>query len=333
MPSDPKPKVFVCRELTGDDIERLREVADVTVWPESRPPTRDELLDQARDADGLITMVTERVDDDLLDRCPSVRVVANVAVGYDNFDVPAITRRGVAAGNTPGVLTDATADIAFALLLATTRRVVEARDALLAGAWRQWEPEFMLGTELAGSTLGILGMGRIGQAMARRALAFSMRVIATSRTHYPIEGVSYVELPTLLADSDVVSLHVALSEETRRLIGERELSQMKSSAILINTARGAVVDQAALAHALNSGTIGGAGLDVFEIEPVPLDDPIVSARNCVVLPHIGSATRRTRAAMASLAIDNVIAGLRGERLPACVNPEIYDGQTELRASE
>ena len=323
MPSDPKPKVFVCRALTGDSIERLEEVADVTVWPESRAPSRQELLDAARDAHGLITMVTERVDDDLLAHCPSVRVVANVAVGYDNFDVPALTRRGVAGGNTPGVLTDATADIAFALLLATTRRVVEARDALLAGAWRQWEPEFMLGTELAGSTLGIVGMGRIGRAVARRALAFSMRVIATSRTPYPIDGVSYVELPRLLAESDVVSLHVALSEETRRLIGPAELAQMKRSAILINTARGAVIDQSALADALDAGTIAGAGLDVFEIEPVPIDDPIVFARNCVVLPHIGSATRTTRAAMASLAIDNVIAGLSGARLPACVNPEIY----------
>lgn len=323
MPSDLKPKVFVSRALVGDDLARLREVADVTVWPELRPPSRAEFLDAARGMDGLITMVTERVDEELLECCPSLRVVANVAVGYDNFDVAAITRRGVVAGNTPGVLTEATADLAFALLLATTRRVVEARDALIAGAWRQWEAEFMLGTELAGSTLGIIGMGRIGQAMARRAMAFSMQVIATSRTSHLVEGVSYVELSTLLEESDVVSLHVALTEETRHLIGAAELDRMKPTAVLINTARGAVVDQAALAIALNSGTIGAAGLDVFEVEPLPLDDPIVTARNCIVLPHIGSATHTTRVAMAALAVDNVIAGLSGERLPASVNPEVY----------
>lgn len=323
VPSELKPKVFVARALLGDALDRLREIAVVDVWPKSRPPTREELVAHAREADGVITMLTDRVDDEFLDQCPSLRVIANMAVGYDNFDVPAITRRGIPAGNTPGVLTDATADLAFALLLATARRIVEARDALNDGAWKTWDPEFMLGTELAGSTLGIVGMGRIGQAVAKRALAFSMCVIATARTPQPMEGVTYVDLATLLAESDIVSLHVSLSDETRHLIAAKELAQMKRSAILINTARGAVVDQRALAEALNAGTIGGAGLDVFEVEPVPLDDPIVSARNCVVLPHIGSATRTTRAAMASLAVDNVIAALSGEQLPCCINPEVY----------
>lgn len=318
-----RPKVFVARRLTGDALDRLREVADVTMFSEPRPPTTSELIAAVHDADGLITMLTDRVDDELLDHCPSLKVVANMAVGFDNYDVPALTRRGIPAGNTPGVLTDATADLAFALLLACARRVVEGREALLAGAWKTWDPQFLLGTELAGSTLGIVGMGRIGQAVAKRALAFSMRVIATARTERPMEGVVYVELPTLLAESDIVSIHVALTDETQHLIGVDELSMMKSSAILINTARGAVIDQVALAEALNNGTIAAAGLDVYEREPVPLDDPIVTAKNCLVLPHIGSATRTTRAAMLSLAVDNVIAGLAGASLPCCINPEVY----------
>lgn len=318
-----RPTVFVARRLTGDALDRLREVADVTMFSEPRPPTTSELIAAVRDADGLITMLTDRVDDELLDHCPSLKVVANMAVGFDNYDVPALTRRGIPAGNTPGVLTDATADLAFALLLACARRVVEGREALLAGAWKTWDPQFLLGTELAGSTLGIVGMGRIGQAVAKRALAFSMRVIATARTERPMEGVVYVDLSTLLAESDIVSIHVALTDATQHLIGVDELAAMKSSAILINTARGAVIDQVALAEALNNGTIAGAGLDVYEREPVPLDDPIVTAKNCVVLPHIGSATRTTRAAMLSLAVDNVIAGLAGAPLPCCINPEVY----------
>jgi glyoxylate reductase len=222
------------------------------------------------------------------------------------------------------VLTNSTADMAFALLLASARRVVEGRDAVLAGEWTVWDPALMLGLELAGSTLGIVGMGRIGQAVAKRALAFSMRVIATSRTERPVEGVSYVDLETLLRESDVVSLHVALSEATRHLISVDELSAMKPSAILINTARGAVVDQVALAAALTNHTIGGAGLDVFEREPLDLEDPILRAPNCIVVPHIAASTYATRNAMGHLAADNVIAGLAGERLPHCINPEVYD---------
>jgi glyoxylate reductase len=214
--------------------------------------------------------------------------------------------------------------MAFALLLASARRVVEARDALLAGKWTMWDPALMLGLELADATLGIVGMGRIGQAVAKRALAFSMRVIATSRTERPIEGVTYVGFDTLLRESDVISLHVALAQTTRHLIGAEELAAMKPSAILINTARGAVVDQVALAAALTNGTIAGAGLDVFEREPVGLDDPILQAPNCIVIPHIGSATLATRNAMGHLAADNIIAGLAGERLPYCINPEVYD---------
>jgi glyoxylate reductase len=318
------PKVFVARSITPDALERLGKVADVTVWREPRPPTSEEFLAGARDADGVITLVTDRVDEDVLAQCPSLRVVANVAVGFDNLDVAALTKRKIPAGNTPDVLTNSTADLTFALLLACARRVVEARDALLAGKWTVFDLDQFLGVELGASTLGIVGMGRIGQAVAKRALAFSMRVIATSRTERPIEGVTYVDLATLLKESDFVSLHVALSDVTRHLIGVRELETMKASAVLINTARGAVVDQVALAAALEAGVIAGAGLDVFEREPVLLDDPILRAPNCVVVPHIGSATGETRAAMYNLAVDNVIAGLAGRRLPCCVNPEVYE---------
>lgn len=318
-----RPKVFVTRRTPGEAIARLDGVAEVEVWPEPRPPTPDELAAGAAGADGLITMLTDRVDAALLERCPSLRVVANVAVGYDNFDVAALTAAKVPAGNTPGVLTEATADLAFALILATSRRVVEAESALREGKWTTWDPGFLLGLELTGSTLGIVGLGRIGEAVARRAQAFSMRVIATSRRERPTPGIELVELDALLRESDIVSLHVALTEETHHLIGRAELEAMKPRAILINTSRGGVVDQLALARALEAGTIGGAGLDVFELEPVPLDDPIVSAPNCVVLPHIGSATGATREAMVSLAVDNVIAGLAGRPLPWCVNPEVY----------
>jgi glyoxylate reductase len=318
------PKVFVARTLLGDALGRLEHVADVSVWPEPRPPSPSEFLEYASGADAILTMVTDRVDEAVLESCPSLRVIANLAVGFDNYDVGALTRRRIPAGNTPDVLTNSTADMAFALLLASARRVVEARDALLAGKWTMWDPALMLGLELADATLGIVGMGRIGQAVAKRALAFSMRVIATSRTERPIEGVTYVGFDTLLRESDVISLHVALAQTTRHLIGAEELAAMKPSAILINTARGAVVDQVALAAALTNGTIAGAGLDVFEREPVGLDDPILQAPNCIVIPHIGSATLATRNAMGHLAADNIIAGLAGERLPYCINPEVYD---------
>ena len=317
------PKVFVARELLGDGVARLKTIADVEVWPKSSPPTPAELVEHAESADALLSMLTERIDDAFLDACPALRVVSNMAVGYYNFDLGALTRHGVPASNTPDVLTDATADLTLALLLATTRRIVEARDALLAGAWKTWSPTFMLGMELGASTLGIIGMGRIGQAVAQRALAFKMRVIAWSKTPRPIPGVEFVSLDELLATSDVVSLHVALNADTKHLIGAAELDAMKQTAILLNTSRGPVVDQVALAAALSDGRIGGAGLDVFESEPVSLDDPIVHAPNCVVLPHIGSATFTTRTAMASVAVDNIVAGLRGEPLPNCVNPEVY----------
>jgi glyoxylate reductase len=246
-----------------------------------------------------------------------------MAVGVDNIDVDELTRRLIPVGHTPGVLTDSTADLTFALILAAARRITESRDALLAGEWKTWQPSAFLGLELAGATLGIVGTGAIGQAVIRRAQGFSMRVLASSRTERRIDGVELVPLDELLSTSDVVSLHVALTPETRHLISRDALALMKPGAILVNTARGAVVDQEALYEALQSGHLGAAAIDVFEVEPVPLDEPLLALANCVVVPHIGSATVKTRSAMADLAVDNVMAGVLGERLVRCVNPEVY----------
>lgn len=327
-PGEGLPAVFVTRPIPDAARARLERSAQVDVFDGADAPTPAELVSRCRGVVGLLASSADRVDGALLDACPRITVVSNLAVGYDNVDVPAMTRRNVPVGNTPGVLTDATADLAFALVLATARRVVEARDAVLAGRWKSWDPGFMLGMELSGSTLGILGAGRIGRAVARRALGFGMRVVAWSRSARAplgpgLEAVELVEFDGLFETSDVVSVHVALAPSTVHLVGARELALMKRSAILVNTARGAVVDQAALVEALRTGSIGGAGLDVTEVEPIPLGDPLLSFANCVVLPHIGSATTVTRVAMAELAVDNLLAGLRGEVLPACVNPEVY----------
>lgn len=320
--------MFVARALPATVLERLAGSATVDVWEGEEPPSAEELARRCQDAVGLLATSADRVDAALLDACPRLAVVSNLAVGYDNVDVPELTRRGVPLGNTPGVLTEATADLAFALVLAASRRLVEAREAIFAGRWRTWDPGFMLGLELSGATLGIVGLGRIGRAVARRAVAFGMDVIAWTRTPRPpeepgLESVELVGLDELCARSDVVSVHVALDDSTVHLVGAEQLARMKPTAVLVNTARGAVVDQAALVEALRTGAIAAAGLDVVEHEPIPLDDPLLQLSNCIVLPHIGSATVATRTRMAELAADNLLAGIAGEPLPACVNPEVY----------
>ena len=316
-------RVVVTREIPGEALTRLQRHVTVMSWPEYLPPSTDELHALVQDADGVLTMITDRVDAALLDAGPKIRVVSNMAVGVDNFDLVELTKRGIPAGHTPNVLTEATADLTFALLLAVARRVTEASNSLLAGEWKTWHPRAFLGLELAGSTLGIVGIGRIGEAVARRAEGFGMRVVAWSRSDRTVDGVETVALPELLQMSDVVSIHAALSPETRHLIGAAEFALMKPGAILVNTARGAIVDQAALYAALESGHLAGAGLDVFETEPVPLDEPLLKLSNCLAVPHIGSATRATRSAMAELAVDNILAGLLGHDLPHCANPEVY----------
>lgn len=319
------PRVAVTRSLPGGALDRLRAVADVEVWPSRLPPSPQELRRLAAGATGLVTMLTDRVDAELLDACPDLRIVANMAVGYDNLDVAELIRRGIPAGNTPGVLTGSTADLAWALILSATRRLPESAAAVKAGDWLTWEPDWLLGVDVAGATLGIVGFGRIGAAVARRAAGFDMEVLAWNRTPKEVEGVTFVSLDELLRRSDVVSLHCALTDETRGMIGPAELRAMKPTSVLVNTARGPIVDQWALARALQTGEILAAGLDVVDHEPIPVDDELLSLPNCLVLPHVGSATVATRSRMADMAVDNVLAVLAGAVPPTCVNPEVLAG--------
>ncbi|HKZ92619.1 MAG TPA: D-glycerate dehydrogenase [Candidatus Limnocylindrales bacterium] len=314
-------RVFVTRVIPSIGLDIVRAAAEAEVWPEELPPPRDVLLDRVRGMDGLLCLLTDRVDDELLDAAgPQLRVVSNFAVGYDNIDVPACTRRGVAVGNTPGVLTETTADLAFALLMAVARRLPEARDYVREDRWRTWGPMLLLGKDLHGATLGLVGFGRIGREMARRATGFGMRTLYHDvvRAEPDVErvlGATHAPLETVLAESDFVSLHTVLSAETRHLIDAAALARMKRGAILINTSRGPVVDGEALADALRSGHLFGAGLDVTDPEPLRAEDPLVQLPNCLVVPHIASASERTRDRMAEKAARNLVAGLRGEPLP------------------
>jgi glyoxylate reductase len=298
-------RVFVTRALPFPALDRLRAEHDVDVWPEPMPPPPDALRAAATESDALLTMLTDRVDAELLAAAPRVRAVANLAVGTDNIDVRAAAEHGVAVGNTPDVLTDATADLAFALLLALARRVLEGAAEVRGGQWRTWDPAHALGADVAGATLGIIGWGRIGQAVARRAAGFGMTVVHARPT--PLEE--------LLARADFVSLHVPLTDGTRHLIDARALGCMKPTAMLVNTARGGVVDQRALAAALAERRIAGAALDVTDPEPLPSEDPLLDAPNLLVVPHIGSATVGTRARMADMAVDNLLAALSGRPMP------------------
>lgn len=308
-------RVFVTRRLPGDAVDRLAREADVDLWPDELPPPYEELVRRTAEADGLICLLTDRVDAALIDASPRLRVISSMAVGYDNIDVPAAVRRGIPVGNTPGVLTETTADLAFALILAAARRIVEAERFVREGRWRTWDPNLLLGYDVHGATLGIVGFGKIGQAVARRARGFGMRILCVSRSDVGTPSAQRVTLDELLRASDFVSLHIPLTAETHHMIGEPELRSMKRTATLVNTARGGVVDQAALVRALGEGWIAGAGLDVAEVEPVPPGDAFLRAPNVTLLPHIGSASHATRERMAAMAVDNCLAGLRGEPLP------------------
>lgn len=325
-----KPRVFVTRRLVGEGVARLAEEVDVEVWQGDDPPPQEVLSAEAQRSDGLLVNIADRVDAPLLQTASNLRIVSQMAVGYDNIDVAAATERGILVTNTPGVLTEATADMAFALLLAQARRLSEGERAIRQAAWGEWKPWFLLGRDLTGRKLGIVGLGQIGQAVARRALGFGMQVLYNSRQRKPaLEtelGLGWRELPQLLAEADYVSLHVALNDETRNLIGARELDLMKPDAVLVNTARGAVVDQDALVAALREGSIGGAALDVFEREPLRPDHSLLNFENVAVAPHLGSATLETRTRMADLAVRNLLALFRGERPPCCVNPEVLSSR-------
>ena len=321
------PKVYVTRAIAEEGLELVRRHAEVTLWPEPEvPPSHAELVRQVAEADGLLCLLTDPVDAEVIAAGARLRVISTYAVGYDNIDVAAATARGILVCNTPGVLTEATADLAWSLLMAAARRVTEAERYLRAGGWKSWSPQLLLGQDISGATLGIVGCGRIGQAMIQRARGFAMRVLYHSATRKPeveaATGAEYTDLDTLLRESDFVSLHVPLTEQTRGLLGARELGLMKPSAVLVNTARGPVVDQQALYVALRERRLFAAGLDVFQQEPLPADDPLLSLDNVVLLPHLGSASVATRTRMAMMAAENLVAGLHGERPPYLVNPEV-----------
>ncbi|AIF69566.1 glyoxylate reductase [Palaeococcus pacificus DY20341] len=324
-----KPKVFITRQIPDNGVELLEKYYDVEVWGEEKEPPREVLLEKVKEVDALVTLLSDKIDRELLEGAPKLRIIAQYAVGYDNIDVKEATKRGIYVTNTPDVLTDATADLAFALLLGVARRLVEADEFVRSGEWKKrgvaWHPLMYLGYDVYGKTIGIIGFGRIGQAMAKRAKGFGMRILYWNRTRKEKAekeiGAEFVDLETLLKESDFVSLHVPLNEETSGLIGEQELKMMKPTAILINTARGKVVDTKALIKALKEGWIAGAGLDVFEEEPY-YNEELFKLSNVVLAPHIGSATYGAREAMAELVARNLIAFAKGEVPPTLVNRDV-----------
>ncbi len=326
-----KPRVFVTRQIMPEALDSIAAAADMEVWPLDEPPSPPELRRKAAAVAGLLTNIMDRVDLALLNAAPNLKVISQMAVGLDNVAVAEATRRGIPVGYTPGVLAKATADVAFALLLSAARRISESERWVRRGQWTlAFHPLRWLGVDLHGGTLGIVGMGQIGLEMARRGLGFDMKVIYHSRTRRPDWeerfDLEYAELPDLLARSDFVSLHMPLTPETYHYIGEAELRQMKPTAVLVNTARGPVVDPDALYTALAEGWIYAAGLDVTEPEPLPADAPLLTLDNVVIAPHIGSASLASRGAMCRLAADNLIAGLEGRPLVQCANPEVYKQQ-------
>ena len=321
----PRAKVFVTHPLYPDAQALLQAACDCEFWAKEERPPKDEFFGRLKDKEGLVCLLTERVGDDTLRAAPKLRIVANVAVGYDNVDVPACTRRGVVVTNTPGILDETTADFAWTLMLAVARRVVEADQYVRAGNWKGWSFDQYCGTDVWGKTLGIVGFGRIGQAVARRALGFSMKVIYNSRKRAAPEiekqlNAEYRDMNALLAESDFISLHVPLNSDTRQLIDTPKFYRMKPTAFLINTSRGPVVDEAALVHALEAKKIAGAGLDVFEQEPFV--HPGLKRPNVVLAPHLGSASLETRGKMALTAAENIAAFFRGQRPPNALNPEL-----------
>ncbi len=321
-----KPKVYISRKIFPEALERIGRETDMEVWPDEFPPPYATLAEKAGQADGMLTMLSDKLDANLIERAGNLKVISSMAVGYDNIDVAAATRRGIRIGYTPGVLTETTADLIFALLMAAGRRIVEADKYVRDGKWLTWTPMGLLGQDIHHATLGIIGLGRIGMEVARRARGFNMKLLYYSRTRKSpaVEremGLEYVDkMPDLLARADYISLHVPLNKDTRHLIGAKEFAMMKPTAIFINASRGLVVDQPALYEALKSHQILRAALDVTEVEPIPMSDPLLTLDNLTILPHIGSASVLTRRKMAQMAADNLLAGLRGEPLPNCVNP-------------
>jgi glyoxylate reductase len=323
-----KPKVYVTRELPERGMKIIKERFDAEVWPEYGPPPKTEIIRKARDVDALVTLLSDKIDAEVFDAAPKLKIVAQMAVGFDNIDVAEATRRGIYVTNTPGVLTETTADFAWALLMAIARRVVEADRYVRSGQWKvSWHPSMLLGRDVYGATLGIVGAGRIGTAVARRAKGFNMRILYYDVVPMPPEiekelDAKRVDLDTLLRESDFVSIHVPLIKETYHLINEEKLKLMKKTAYLINNSRGPVVDEKALYKALKEGWIAGAALDVFEQEPTPVDNPLLKLDNVVVAPHISSASYETRSRMAEMVAENLVAFFEGRTPPNLVNPDV-----------
>ena len=325
----PQPRVFVSRMMHQDALALIGEATDMEVWPDDPPPSAGELRTKLVDAEGVLINIMDRIDTALLDAAPRLRVVSQLAAGLDNVDVPECTRRGILLGSTPGILSKAVADHAFALLLSAARRVVESDRWVRGNNWElAFHPTYWLGNEVQGSTLGIVGLGQIGLEMARRAQGFDMRILYHSRNRRPEAeaqyGLTFAAMDELLSESDYVSLHVPLTPDTRHLIGAAALRRMKPTAILVNISRGPVVDTDALCTALREGWIGGAGLDVVDPEPIPDDHPLLFMDNVTITPHIGSASVLSRRAMSIMAARNLVNGLDGQRLVHCANPELYE---------
>jgi glyoxylate reductase len=322
-----RPVVFVTRVIPEVGLARIREHCQAEIWADPLPPPDEIIQKKVPACDGLVSLLTDRIDASLMDQSPRLRVISNYAVGFNNIDVAAATQRGIAVGNTPGVLTDATADMAFCLLIAAARRLVEGHNYTLSGKWRTWEPLGHLGQDLVGRTLGVVGMGRIGFALAKRCRAgWDMTILyfdvhRNERAEREL-GARQVDLDGLLGASDFISVHTDLNEQTRGMFGNEQFRKMKPTAVFVNTARGPLVDHEALCQALERRTIFGAALDVTDPEPLPAGHPLLQAPNVIIAPHIASATFGTRNAMAEICAKNLLAGLRGEDLPAWVNPEV-----------
>ncbi|MEM3626583.1 MAG: glyoxylate reductase [Candidatus Bathyarchaeia archaeon] len=322
-----RPKVYVTRELPERGLKIIKEHFDAEVWPEYAPPPKKVIIEKVKDADALASLLSDKIDAEVFDAAPKLKIVAQMAVGFDNIDVQEATKRGIYVTNTPEVLTDTTADFAWALLMAVARRIVEADRYVRSGQWKVgWHPMMLQGRDVYGATIGIVGAGRIGYAVAKRATGFNMKILyydVIPRPEMEKElGAKRVDLDTLLRESDFVSIHVPLMKETYHMINAEKLKLMKKTAYLINNARGPVVDEKALYEALKEGRIAGAGLDVFEQEPTPVDNPLLKLDNVVVAPHISSATYETRSRMAEMVAENLVAFFEGRKPPNLVNPEV-----------
>jgi glyoxylate reductase len=326
-----KPRVFVTRVIAQEALDKIAQVTEMEVWTEELPPPYEVLLEKAKDAEGLLTMLSDKIDAALMDTAPKLKVVSNLAVGYDNISIAEATKRHIAVSNTPGVLTETTADLAFTLLMTAARRVVEADNYTRKGWWKTWGPKILLGQDIHNATLGIIGLGRIGVEIAKRSRGFNMKVLYYDEIRRSEEeerqlSVEYTpDLAKLLSSADFISVHVPLVPQTHHLIGAAEFALMKPTTVFINTSRGPVVDQRALYEALKSGQIFAAAIDVTEVEPISPDDSLLALDNIIITPHIASASFTTRKNMALMAAENLLAGLCGETPPNCVDPEALKG--------